>query len=75
MAAEQTYTLNPSIGDEDAMIDKIIRRGVRLLVLHNKNKGAPVARYDFEAKRPYLEYADGDVCVAEDNCSVEAQQV
>ena len=74
MAAEQTYTLNPSIGDEDAVIDKIIRNGVRLMVLHNKSKGAPVARYDFEAKRPYLEYADRDVCVADDSCSIEVKQ-
>ena len=59
MMAGQTYDLNPSIGDEDIKTDEIIRKGVRLLVQHNKNKGAPIARFDSKTKWPYLEYPDG----------------
>ena len=56
---ENGYTLNPSIGDEDMAEVKAIQQGVRLQVKLNKLKGAPVARFDAKAKKPYLEYPDG----------------
>ena len=56
---EHGYTLNPAIGEEDKEMVKTIQKGVRLQVKLNQLKGAPVARYDFKAKKPYLEYPDG----------------
>jgi len=53
------YTLNPAIGEEDLEHVKAIQKGVRLQVKLNKLKGAPVARFDFKIKKPYLEYPDG----------------
>ena len=53
------YKINPAIGDEDKEEVKAIQKGVREQVKMNKKKGAPVARYDFKAKKPYLEYPDG----------------
>ena len=58
MAANE-YKINPAIGDEDLDEVKAIQKGVREQVKMSKRKGAPVARYDFKAKRPFLEYPDG----------------
>ena len=56
---ENGYILNPAIGNEDIEEVKAIQKGVREQVKMNKRKGAPVARYDFKAKKPYLEHPDG----------------
>ena len=53
------YKYNPAIGDEDVEEFKAIQKGVREQVKMSLRKGAPVARYDFKAKKPYLEYPDG----------------
>ena len=53
------YKINRAIGDEDSDEVKAIQKGVREQVKANKRKGAPVARYDFKAKKPFLEYPDG----------------
>jgi hypothetical protein len=56
---DRGYTVNPAIGDEDLEHVKAIQKGVRLQVQINKLKGAPIARFDVKAKKPYLEYPDG----------------
>jgi hypothetical protein len=53
------YKINPAIGEEDMEQVKTIQKGVRLQVKLNKLKGAPIARFDFKTKKPYLEYPDG----------------
>ena len=53
------YVFNPAIGNEDIEEVKAIQKGVREHVKMVKRKGIPVARYDFKAKKPYLEYPDG----------------
>lgn len=53
------YKINPAIGEEDMEQVKAIQKGVREQVNLNKRKGAPVARYDVKAKKPYFEYPDG----------------
>ena len=53
------YIINPAIGEEDIEHVKIIQKGVRMQVNLNKLKGAPIARFDFKAKKPYFEYPDG----------------
>ena len=57
--AVNEYKINPAIGDEDSDEVKAIQKGVREQVKISKRKGAPVARYDFKTKRPFLEYPDG----------------
>jgi hypothetical protein len=60
------YRINPAIGDEDMEQVKAFQKGVRLLVKLNQLKGAPVARFDFKTKKPYLEYPDGRKEYADD---------
>ena len=56
---DNSYRLNPAIGEEDIEQVKAIQQGVRLQVRLNKLKGAPIARFDTKTKTPYLEYPDG----------------
>ena len=53
------YKVNHAIGEEDMEHVKAIQKGVRLQVKLNQLKGAPIARFDAKAKKPYLEYPDG----------------
>jgi len=53
------YKINPAIGEEDLEHVKAIQKGVRLQVKLNQLKGAPIAKFDFKTRRPYLEYPDG----------------
>ena len=52
-------TLNQTIGEKDAELVKTIQNGVRLQIEMNLTKGFPVARFDAEINKPYLEYPDG----------------
>jgi hypothetical protein len=53
------YKINPALGEEDKEQVLAIQKGVQLQVELNRLKGAPIARFDMKAKKPYLEYPDG----------------
>ena len=50
------YKIDPTLGEEDI---EEVKKGVRLQIEMNNTKGFPIARYDAEARKPYLEYPDG----------------
>ncbi len=46
-------------------LEEIFSEAAKLLIKKKKLKGVPVARYDLETKRAYLEYPDGRKVYAE----------
>ena len=43
----------------DDQLDEIFREGAKKIIADLKAKGIPVALYDLEKKKVYLEYPDG----------------
>lgn len=51
--------LDSTCGVSDEELDRRFKEAIRLEIEIKKIKGLPVAKYDIETKRPYLEYPDG----------------
>lgn len=49
--------------DED--LDAVFEKAAKIVIEKKKIKGIPVAGYDIETKRPYIEYPDGRRIYAE----------
>ncbi|GHU48221.1 hypothetical protein FACS1894200_04880 [Spirochaetia bacterium] len=47
------------IGEEAAGMELAFRQAVKSAIANTQEKGLPVARFDANTKRPYLEYPDG----------------
>lgn len=56
---QETNELDSMCGVSDDELDKRFIEAVRIDNEIKKIKGAPIAKYDYEKKAPYLEYPDG----------------
>ena len=56
---EETNELDSTCGISDEELTKRFIESIRIDDEIRKIKGLPVARYDVESKRAYLEYPDG----------------
>jgi addiction module RelB/DinJ family antitoxin len=54
-----TITREQEIGEEAAAIEASFRQSVKSAIERKQTSGLPVARFDAELERPYLEYPDG----------------
>lgn len=53
-------------GISDSEMDKRFQEALNVAIAIKKAKGIPIAKYDLEKKKPYLEYADGSREYAEE---------
>lgn len=53
-------------GISDAEMDKRFQEALNVAIAIKKAKGIPIAKYDLEKKKPYLEYPDGSREYAEE---------
>lgn len=51
--------LNGPVSKQDQSLDRRIVLMVENAIARTKIQGAPVARYDVEKRKPYLEYSNG----------------
>ncbi len=51
--------LDSTCGVSDEELDRRFKEAIRLEIEIKKIQGLPVAKYDIETKRAYLEYPDG----------------
>lgn len=51
------------INEDD--LDQVFAEAAKLVIAKKKLKGVPIAGYDFEKKRAYMEYPDGSIEYAE----------
>ena len=47
------------IGEEAAEMENAFGQAVKMAIAYKQEENLPVARFDVDAQRPYLEYGDG----------------
>ena len=47
------------LGDDIIKVENKLERQIKKMIAKRKENGLPVALYDFELQKPYIEYPDG----------------